>query len=381
MTSSSTEKFLAVFTGGGSGGHVYPLIAVADALTARLGTLNAPYEYYYMGPKDHYATLLARKGMTMRPIAAGKIRRYLSFANILDLPKFVIGFFQALWGLYVIMPDVVFSKGGTGAFAVVVAAWFYRIPVVIHESDAQPGLNNLLSARFSKAIFLSFSRAAKYFNPSITKVVGSPLRADLTVPRVARELAKENLGFDPAQPLIFVMGGSQGSTRLNEFVLGNFSGFLSRAQVLHQTGQGNFAEVERLSRAALLEAPTGNRYQALAYVDEMAMALAASDLVVSRSGSSVFELAAFGLPAILIPLPESANGHQLIDAQEFANTGAAVVIEEGNLLPGIFFSQLDRILKDDALRAKMSEAAKAFFIPGAADAIAQAIVEIVAAAG
>jgi UDP-N-acetylglucosamine--N-acetylmuramyl-(pentapeptide) pyrophosphoryl-undecaprenol N-acetylglucosamine transferase len=381
MASSGTEKFLAVFTGGGSGGHVYPLIAVADALTRRLHALQAPYEYFYLGPKDAYADLLAQKGMTMRPIVAGKIRRYFSLANLFDLPKFFIGFVQALWKLYVIMPDVVFSKGGTGSLGVVVAAWFYRIPVVIHESDAQPGLNNLLSARFSRAIFVSFSRAARYFNPALTKVVGSPLRDDLAAPRPARELAKENLGFDPAEPLLFIMGGSRGSTRLNEFILGNFSGILERAQVLHQTGQANFADVERLARTALLEAPATHRYQAVAYVNNMAMALAAADLVISRSGSSVFELAAFGLPAILIPLPESANGHQLIDAQEFADIGAAVVIEEGNLLPGIFFSQLDRILRDDALRAQMSVAASKFFIPGAADAIAETIVGIVAAAG
>ncbi len=334
-----------------------------------------------MGPKDAYATLLAGEGMTMRPITAGKLRRYLSIENVLDLPKFVIGFIQALWKLYVIMPDIVFSKGGTGSLGVVIAAWFYRIPVMIHESDAQPGLNNLLSARFSKEVFVSFARAAKFFNPAITKVVGSPLRADLGVQRTSRELAKENLGFDPAKPLILILGGSQGSMRINEFVLANLGPMLERAQILHQTGQANFADVQNLSHAALLEAPAGNRYQAVPYFDNnMAMALTAADLVISRSGSSVFELAAFGLPAILIPLAESANGHQLIDAEEFADAGAAVVIQEENLLPGIFFAQVDRIIRDDALRAQMSAASAKFFIPGAADAIAGDIIAAVAAA-
>lgn len=379
-SSSDAEKFLVVFTGGGSGGHVYPLIAVADALRTRLHALNAPYEYFYVGPKDAYSGLLAQKGMTMRTIVAGKLRRYLSLANIVDIPKFIIGFIQSLWKMYVIMPDIVFSKGGTGALGVIIAAWFYRIPVVIHESDAQPGLNNLLSARFSREIFVSFSRAAQFFNPGITKVVGSPLRADLAAPRTTRELAKENLGFDPAKPLVLILGGSQGSARINEFVLENLGPLMARTQVLHQTGPANFVEVEKLSRAALLETTPENRYQAIAYFDNgMALALTAADLVVSRSGSSVFELASFGLPAILIPLAESANGHQLIDAEEFAKTGAAIVIEEENLLPGIFFGQLDRILKDDALRAKMAAASAQFFIPGAADAIAGDLIGIVAA--
>lgn len=382
MAQSESEKFLIVFTGGGSGGHVYPLIAVAEELKKKLGALNAPYEYFYMGPKDAYAALLAERGMTMRPIIAGKLRRYLSIMNIIDIPKFIIGFAQALWKLYFIMPDIVFSKGGTGSFGVVVAAWFYRIPVVIHESDAQPGLNNLLSARFSRRIFVSFDRAAQYFNPAITKVVGSPLRADLLVQRTTKELAKENLGFDPAKPLVLVLGGSQGSATINNFILENLVKLVSMTQVLHQTGTANLADVQTLSHAALLEASAENRYQAIAYFENnMAIVMIAADVVVTRSGSSVFELAAFGLPAILVPLANAANGHQLIDAYEFSKTGAAVVIEEGNLLPGIFFAQLQQILSNNDLRAKMGAASSAFFKPGAAAAIAEEIINVVAETG
>ncbi|MDR3581850.1 MAG: UDP-N-acetylglucosamine--N-acetylmuramyl-(pentapeptide) pyrophosphoryl-undecaprenol N-acetylglucosamine transferase [Candidatus Pacebacteria bacterium] len=382
MAQDRSEKFLIVFTGGGSGGHVYPLIAVADALKAKLAALNAPYEYIYMGPKDAYATLLAQRGMTMRPIIAGKLRRYLSVMNIIDIPKFFIGFVQALWNLYWIMPDIVFSKGGTGSLPVVIAAWFYRIPVAIHESDAQPGLNNLLSAYFARKIFVSFARAAQYFNPAITKVTGAPLRADLLSGRITKELAKENLGFDPAKPLTLILGGSQGSTRINEFILENLGQLVPLTQVLHQTGIANIAEVQQLSHAALIDAGSDNRYQAVGYFDNnMPVVMSAADLVVTRSGSSVFELAAFALPAILIPLAESANGHQLVDAYEFAKTGAGVVIEEGNLLPGIFFGQLKQILSNDDARAKMSAASGAFFLPGAADAIAGDIIDVVAATG
>jgi UDP-N-acetylglucosamine--N-acetylmuramyl-(pentapeptide) pyrophosphoryl-undecaprenol N-acetylglucosamine transferase len=376
------EKFRVVFTGGGSGGHVYPLLAVEAALADKATSLKAPSEFTYMGPKDAYGTLFANRGMRMEYIVSGKLRRYFSLQNIIDVPKFFIGLLQSLWKLYFIMPDIVFSKGGTGSLAVAVAAWFYRIPVVIHESDAQPGLNNLVSAYFAKRIFVSFPRAAQYFNPNITEISGAPLRADLLEGRTTKPLAKETLGFDPDQPLTVVLGGSQGSKRINDFVLTNLAQFMKETQVLHQTGVANFLEVQKLSRASLIDQPVKNRYQAIGYFENnMALALTAADLVVTRSGSSVFELAAFGDPAILIPLSESANDHQRIDAYEFAKTGAALVIEESNLLPGIFFGQMHGILSNETLRTKMAAASQAFFIPGAPDKIAQAIIDLVAGEG
>ena len=217
----------------------------------------------------------------------------------MDIPKFFIGFFQALAKLYVIMPDVIFSKGGTGAFPVVLAGWFYRIPVVIHDSDAKPGLTNLASSFFAKRIFISFDAAAKYFNPNITSRSGVPVRAALFANPTTKELAKETLGFDPGKPLLLVLGGSQGSERINNFILENLAPILKETQILHQTGAANFAEVKRLSEAALLEAPFANRYEAVAYLDDknLSLALTATDLAVARAGSStLFELAAFGVP-------------------------------------------------------------------------------------
>ncbi len=376
------EKFSVAFTGGGSGGHIYPILAVAEALQAKCDQLRAPVEFSYLGPKDAYSALLAQRGIPIYPIASGKMRRYFSVQNFLDGPKFIIGFFQALWKLYFIMPDIVFSKGGTGALPVVVAAWFYRIPVAIHDSDAQPGLTNITSGRFAARVFLSFARAAAFFRADKVEITGSPLRTELLGERVSREAAKEIMGFDKTQPLVLIIGGSQGAQRINEFVLANLPQFIGMTSVLHQTGAGNFAEVEKLSKVALANTSITYRYVPVGYFGgggaggDMATALIAADVVVARSGSSVCEFAAFGLPAILIPLSESANDHQRVDAYEFAATGAAIVIEEANLLPGIFFSQLTNILTDADLRAKMSAASLAFFIPGAADKIADELMRM-----
>ncbi len=330
----------------------------------------------YLGPKDEYSALLAGHGVELRPIASGKLRRYMSAQNFLDAPKFVIGFIQALWKLYFIMPDVVFSKGGTGALPVVIAAWFYRIPIAIHDSDAQPGLTNVHSGRFATRVFLSFERAAKFFKSNKVMITGSPLRSELLGSRQTKEQAKEALGFDKSQPLTIILGGSQGAQRINEFVVAYLQQFVAVTSVMHQTGSGNFEDIKKLAAAAVTETPINTRYIPLPYFDDMKTALIAADLVVARSGSSVCEFASFGLPAILIPLADSANDHQRVDAYEFAKNGAAIVIEEANLVPGIFFAELKKILTDSDLRAKMSAASSAFFIPGAAERIAEELMAI-----
>ena len=372
------EKIRIVFTGGGSGGHIYPLIAVAEALGKKFDEMKVNVEFDYLGPNDAYTTLLSARGITVHPIASGKLRRYFSVQNILDIPKFFIGFAQALFSLYVIMPDIVFSKGGTGALPVVVAAWFYRIPIALHDSDATPGRTNVASGRFTNKVFLSFEKAAAYFKADKVEVTGAPLRTELFEERVSREAAKEIMGFDKTQPLTVILGGSQGAMRINDFILANIVPLVSQTQVLHQTGLSNFPEVQKLAHVALGPDYIKNRYVPVGYFDkDIVSAFTAADLVIARSGSSVFELAMFGLPAILIPLAESANDHQRTDAYEFAKTGAAVVIEETNLLSGIFFAELKKILTDNDLRAKMSAASFAFFIPGAAEKIAGELVEMV----
>jgi UDP-N-acetylglucosamine--N-acetylmuramyl-(pentapeptide) pyrophosphoryl-undecaprenol N-acetylglucosamine transferase len=375
------ETFNVVLTGGGSGGHIYPLFAVAEVLKAKVQALGGETQFSYIGPRDAYATLFADRGIAVREIMAGKIRRYFSFENILDIPKFFIGVWQALWQMYLVMPDVVFSKGGTGAFPVVLAAWFYRIPVAIHESDAEPGLTNLVSSRFARKIFVSFARAAHYFDPSHTTVSGAPIRPELLNNRPTREDARESLNFNKNEPLALILGGSQGSVRINEFIAANLAEIVKTSQVLHQTGMANIEDVKKLSNAALAEQPASSsvRYQPVNYLTEKLQdALEAADIVVMRPGGSIFEIAAFGIPAILIPIAESANDHQRVNAYEFANAGGGVVIEETNLLPGIFLSQFKKILSDNDLRAKMGAASAKFFVPGAAETIADGILAMAA---
>jgi len=299
-----------------------------------------------------------------------------------DVPKFFIGFIQALFRLFFIMPDVVFSKGGTGALPVVFAAAFFRIPIAIHESDAKPGLTNLFSARYAKRVFITFQAAASHFASEKVVLTGRPIQEELLNNRIDKSAAKESLGFSSSNPLTLILGGSQGSTRINDFILTNLKEIAGITQVLHQTGVNNLAEVEKLSRAALIDGSYKNRYQAVGYftgetsATNIGLALSAADLVIMRPGSTIAEIAAFGVPAILIPLAESANDHQRVNAYEFAKIGAAIVIEESNLLPGIFLNQLKSILTDGDVHAKMSAASAKFFIPGAAGKIVDELMQI-----
>lgn len=383
------DTFRVVLTGGGSGGHIYPLLAVADELAKKSGELKFNEELIYIGARDAFAPLFEARGIRIVPIITGKLRRYFSIDNFLDAPRVFWSFIQALWRVYWLMPDVIFSKGGPGALPVVFAGWFYRIPVAIHESDAIPGLTNVLSSRFVRKIFVSFPSAAEKFGGgantgasargnSKVVVTGAPVRAELFEKRTTLELAKEALGFSSSHPLVLILGGSQGSLRINNFLMTNLPAIVAMTQVLHQTGVANFLEVQKLSHAALIDQPpTANRYVPVNYfTDNLATAYTAADIVIGRPGGTIFEIAAFGKPAILIPIAESANDHQRANAYAFAEAGAGVVIEESNLLPGIFLNELKKILDNADLRKKMGEASAKFFVAGAAERIAEEVMKL-----
>jgi UDP-N-acetylglucosamine--N-acetylmuramyl-(pentapeptide) pyrophosphoryl-undecaprenol N-acetylglucosamine transferase len=372
-----------MLTGGGSGGHVTPLLAVVEELETLAVEDKLFLEVIYSGPRDIFSAEFEERHIKTSYTIGGKLRRYFSLWNIVDIPKIALAFLFALWKLYFLMPDVVFSKGGTGALPIVVAAWFYRIPVIIHESDAVPGVTNLLSARFASRVGVSFEVAKNFFNPAITAVVGTPIRASLIRGIIAKEAAKEQLGFLPNEPMILVQGGSQGSRTINNLIITSLADLLKLTAVLHQTGKENFAEVESLTRAALLEMSVEverkHPYKAVAYFDEhmTTWALAAADLVVTRAGStSIYEVAAFGKPAIVIPLTGAASDHQRANAYEYAKSGAAVVIEEENLLGKILLHEMSQILQSPQKQELMSKAALNFYKPAAARAIAEEILRL-----
>ncbi|MDP3975099.1 MAG: UDP-N-acetylglucosamine--N-acetylmuramyl-(pentapeptide) pyrophosphoryl-undecaprenol N-acetylglucosamine transferase, partial [Candidatus Jorgensenbacteria bacterium] len=325
-------KLRIVFTGGGTGGHIFPLVAVADELL-RLGQGSIELRYY--GPKSEWNEALTARDIPIQHIAGSKFRRYASLHNLVDIPKFFFGLLQALFKLYFFMPDAVFSKGGPGALPVVLAAAWYHIPIVVHESDAVPGLTNRVSAALARRVCISFRSAAARFPERKVIFTGNPVRTAFAATRLEKRAAKSQLGIDGTPPLLLVLGGSQGAKILNEFVERALPMLIATAQVFHQTGKGNAATVTDHMGA---RTRTASRYVAREFLDEreLAMALRAADLVLTRAGAgAIYECAAAGAPAILVPLAKGANDHQRLNAAEYAASGAAFSLEEDNLTPNL----------------------------------------------
>ena len=372
------EPIVIALAGGGSGGHLYPLLAVADELIQRSGGL---VRLAYIAPLGPGVDEFRDRGINVHLILGSKLRRYFSLQNLVDVPKFILGLFHALAILYAVMPDAVFSKGGPGALPVVLAARFYRIPVMIHESDAVPGLTNRLSAPFAARIGIAFPFAARYFPKERTALVGTPVRSGLLAERETSGGAKRALGFDPDAPLVLVLGGSQGAVQLNTFILENLAALLPAFQIYHQTGLANQTEVETMVPTFLNQLPAAlhRRYRMAGFLDvgEMRRALAAADVVLSRAGSSaIAECALFARPALLVPLSGAANDHQRRNAYAYAETGAATVVEEDNLTGHIVHEELTRLLAIGQRPADVAAAVQPFIRPAAAWVIAEELLRL-----
>ena len=370
------RKIRILLTGGGTGGHIYPLIAVKEKLVDISNRHSFEADIRFMGSAGKWKTVLEGYGLRVYRVAGSKMRRYFSPLNFLEPFIFVYSLFQALFKVYFYMPDVVFSKSGPGSLAVVLAAFFYRIPVMIHESDSYPGLSNKIAANFSKSIALGFKESSSYFKNKNIQVTGNPVRDDLLNNRDPQELAKRFFGFKPEKKVILVIGGSQGAQSINDFIISISPELLKKYQILHQTGVENFNE----SRGELefvtegLEDEYKKGYKMVAYFNkDLKEAYSAADLIISRAGAgSIFEIASFSKPAILIPL----KGHQRYNAYSFAEAGAGKIIEQDNLLPSVFLVQVDKILEHEDVIESMKQASQDFFIPNSSQMIAEEIIRL-----
>jgi UDP-N-acetylglucosamine:LPS N-acetylglucosamine transferase len=294
--------------------------------------------------------------------------------------KTCVGVASALMVLFRLYPDVVVSKGGYGSMPTVIAARWLRIPVVIHESDAKPGRANLFAAKFATNIAISFESAAAYFPAGVQKKIartGIPIRKALT--RVESEGARQYLALETNVPTVLILGGSQGSMKINESVLSSLPSLVSFANVIHQTGQAHFKNVEAIARVVLAKDPHASRYHPFNYLSEISLQRAAgiADVIVSRAGSgTIAEIGLWKKPAILIPIPESVSHDQRSNAYAYARTGAAIVLEEENLTPHILASEVRRISNDPELAKRMAAGAAGFTDPDAARILANAVLSI-----
>ena len=367
-----------LFAGGGTGGHFYPIIAVAQAIRERVKErkILAP-QLYYMAPTPYNARALFDNNIEYISVSAGKIRRYFSLLNITDLFKTAVGCIKSIIRLYSLYPDVVFGKGGYASFPVLVAAKLLNIPVIIHESDSRPGRVNMWAGKFARKIAISYPDAAKFFkHPERVACTGNPVRSDIMQPLMNG--AHEFLKLEQGTPVIFVVGGSQGAQAINDVMIEALPELLNRYQVVHQTGRSNIDDINSTANVVLKDHPYAHRYHPLAYLNELTLRMAAgvADIIVSRAGSMIFEIAAWGIPSIIIPLPHSISHDQTDNAFAYAQTGASFVIEENNLSAHILIEEIDRILGSATIRETMKQQAKSFARIDSSAKIADAILDL-----
>ena len=366
-----------LFTGGGSGGHFYPIIAIAESVhdIIREKRLLAP-ELYFFATEPYDKRMLFDNSINFVRMPAGKFRRYFSPLNFFDLFKTAIGVIKSLWKVFRIYPDVIFGKGGYSSFPALFAGKVFRIPVVIHESDSVPGKVNLWAGKFAESIAVSFSEAGSYFPRDKVAHTGNPLRREiLNLDAVG---AHEFFNFDQKVPVIFILGGSQGAWLINETILEILPDLVERYQIIHQSGVANFDQVSKTADVLLAKSAYKWRYKVFGYLDDFTLksAVAISSLIISRAGSTIFEIAAWEIPAILIPIGDSNGDHQLKNAFNYARSGGAIVIEENNLKPHVLLHEINQLFDNHQSFDSMKIGAKNFARVDAARKIANKLLEI-----
>lgn len=357
-----SKSFKVVIACGGTGGHLFPGIAVAEILQARG---HEPLLLISQKKVDREASAKYH-GLNFEAITA--VAKPKTFS-----PK-MLPFLWRLWKttrkckrlLKHFDADAVLGMGGFTSLPPVLAGHRLGLKTFVHDSNARPGRANVLTSRFCNQVFLGVEAARPYFQQSEIVITGTPVRDEM-VKLPSRAEGAEAFRLDPAKPVLLVMGGSQGAKRLNDLAAESAALFPVDLQILHIAGT---ADLERV------QTTVGNRanYRVVGFCDKMALAYAASDLIIARSGaSSLTEIAHAGLPSILVPYPHAADDHQTKNAVVFADAGAAELAQERDLDAASFVKLASAILNDLQTHGRMAKAARELDVPDASVRICDAI--------
>ena len=333
---------MVAVTGGGTGGHIFPNVAVIEELKRR-GVTDMCWIGDRHGKEAEWAAAL---GISYYGVRTGKLRRYFSLQNLVDTFGVFIGIVQSFCILRRLKPAVLFSKGGFVSVPPVIASRLLHIPVVTHESDIHPGMATRIIARTATVICVSFEQAGGFLEGKSVSYTGNPVRA--IIHSADRKRGERFLDFTEKLPVVTVLGGSQGASSLNRAVWELLREGDPPFNLVHQFGGGN--PLETTGESA--------RYRHFEFIgEEMGDVLAASDLIVSRAGAgALYEIGCVGKPSILIPLPRSkSRGEQIDNARHFEDHEAARIIEDELLNGKILLEVIGKLLADDRLLRKMGE--------------------------
>ena len=378
-----------LLTGGGTGGSVSPLLALAEALKKipptpfnKGGATEKPplvkgakgdFDFLFVGTKvGPEKKMVEEKGTKFKTICSGKFRRYISLRNLIDPFFILIGFFQSIAILLVWRPKLVISAGSFVSVPVIWVAWILRVPVLIHQQDARPGLANKLMAKFAKTITVTFEESLKYYGKKAIWT-GNPARRSLEITNDKLQMTNK-FGFKNNLPVVLIMGGGTGAMAINELVWKSLGELIKFCQIIHVTGKGK-NKGDPISKSEI-GSPRSHNYSSFEFLDakQMAEAYASADIVVSRCGlGTLTELSYLGKPSIIIPMPDS---HQEENAKIFKEKEAAIVLNQKKLTPEILTDNIKKLLDDDVLRSMLRNNIQKVMKRGANEKIINIIHEI-----
>jgi UDP-N-acetylglucosamine--N-acetylmuramyl-(pentapeptide) pyrophosphoryl-undecaprenol N-acetylglucosamine transferase len=350
-----------MIAGGGTGGHLFPGVALAEELRSR--DPDAPVRFVGTA-RGIEARVLPPLGWDLALIEVSGLKTVGALGALRGLARLPRALLQARRTVKEFAPDVVIGVGGYASAPVVLMARLMGIKTGILEQNSLPGLANKLLGRFAHAVFLAFDETRRFFKPSKILMTGNPIRRDI---RLSLEAAAADPPGPRARLRLFVFGGSQGAAALNDLVADAAGLLASRGvpiDIVHQTGEANLEATRARYRTA------GATADLRAFIHDMAAEYRRADLVIARSGATtVAELGVVGRPAILVPYPFAADNHQEVNAREMADAGAALMFRQSDLTPDHLASTLSDLASDPDRLSRMSSAMKSLGRPQAASAI------------
>jgi UDP-N-acetylglucosamine--N-acetylmuramyl-(pentapeptide) pyrophosphoryl-undecaprenol N-acetylglucosamine transferase len=339
----------ALMVGGGTGGHVYPAIAIAQVLQ----DLDLNSEILFVGSDGGIETkIVPNERFTIVTIRAKRMLRKLSFASIVAPFYSILAFFDALKIIRTFKPQVIVATGGFVSLPVVVAGSFNRVPIVLFDGNIIPGLSARICKWFASRILIAFGSSKKHYLFRKVYCIGGPVRKEIL--KAVKGISIQNLGLRQDKRTVLVIGGSQGARSINKAVVEMLPKISDTdLQVLHISGDRDH---EIVSNETL---DKFSSYKLLPYMHNIWDGLAAADIVVSRAGATaISEIIARGLPSIIIPFPYSANKHQQMNAALLGNAGAAVILKDEELSGERLFKEIMEILNNRDKYTKMQGASK-----------------------
>jgi UDP-N-acetylglucosamine--N-acetylmuramyl-(pentapeptide) pyrophosphoryl-undecaprenol N-acetylglucosamine transferase len=357
-------KKLIILSGGGTMGPVTPLLGMAAGIKMAAKEKRVEIDFLWLGTKSGpEREFIQKEGMEFKAIASGKLRRYFSFKNISDIARIKLGFWQSLLIFIKRKPAVFLSAGG---FVSVPAAWaarLLRVPVIIHQQDARPGLANKLMAPAAKKITTTFESSLSDYG-SKAEWIGNSVRKEMTSYKITKRESRQKIGLAQEMPVLFVIGGGTGASAINEMMIRNLPELLKFCQIVHVTGKGKITAKKFISGYFPFE---------IMHVDGVIKAFTSADAVLSRCGMGVLtELCFLAKPSILIPIPAS---HQEDNAKIFQDKSAAVVLDQLSLGDEQLVAEIKELLLNKEKQNELSTRIKTVIKTGADERMGELVLE------